>query len=310
MPGPSIKDAERARDNHDTHHAFVRYAVTTSPIRLRLSEWYLAARALKSFKAMRRDPEAPAVVETRQQEGNTPLGKVLFLAGTSRRVGTITATYDANPIPRYLPLPTGFRHDLSLITDHHLPCIINSSRTPRIIGWGEYSAVLDGEPVYICRFNAAPSAWSPRSGQGVSRAAHAAIAAGAEYTWLQKSVKPTSALLWMTTYDDESMAGFSGSVLCLGKVTDNKAYAVLFQNFQSPIKPQEVVQDHKAVSKFGHFATFKAGFLLTAEIRAATIQMEEESVMAVPASLDALNAMTRNSSEQGPSSQRNFTGPV
>lgn len=47
-----------------------------------------------------------------------------------------------------------------------------------------------------------------------------------------------------------------------------------------------------------------------AEIRAATIQMEEESVMAVPASLDALNAMTRNSSEQGPSSQRNFTGTV
>ena len=86
----------------------------------------------------------------------------------------------------------------------------------------------------------------------------------------------------MTTYDDESMAGFSGSLLCLGKVTDNKAYVVLFQNFQSPIKPQEVVQDHKAVSKFGHFATFKAGFLLTAEIRAATIKMEEESVMAVP----------------------------
>ena len=136
---------------------------------------------------MRRDPEAPAVVETRQQEGNTPLGTVVFLAGTSRRVGTITATYDANPIPRYLPFPTGFRHDLFLITDHHLPRIINSSRTPRIIGWGEYSAVLDGELVYICRFNAALSAWSPRSGQGVSRAAHAAIAAGAEYTWLEKT---------------------------------------------------------------------------------------------------------------------------
>lgn len=89
---------------------------------------------------------------------DTPLGKVVFLAGTLRWVGIITTTYDANPIPRYLPFPTGFRHDLSLITDHHLPRIINSLRTPRIIGWGEYSAVLDGEPVYICRFNAAASA--------------------------------------------------------------------------------------------------------------------------------------------------------
>lgn len=291
-----------------TTHAFVRCAVTKSPIRLRLSEWYLAARtALTSFKAVRRDPEAPAVVETRQQEGNTPLGKVVFLAGTSRRVGTITATYDAIPIPRFLPFPTGFRHDLSLITDQHLPRIINPPRTPRIIGWGEYSAVLDGEPVYICRFNAAASAWSPRGGQGVSRAAHAAIAAGAEYTWLQKAVKPTTALLWRTTYDQDSMAGFSGSVLCLGKVTDKTAYAVLFQNFQSPIKPQEVIHDHKAVTNIGHFATFKAGFLLPADIRAATIQMEDEQEMAVPASL---NQTTRNSTEQGPSSRRNVTGPV
>lgn len=83
-----------------TTHAFVRCAGTKSPIRLLLSEWYLAARtALTSFKAVRRGPEAPAVVETRQQEGNTPLGKVVFLAGTSRRVGTITATCDAVPIP-------------------------------------------------------------------------------------------------------------------------------------------------------------------------------------------------------------------
>lgn len=246
-------------------------------------------------------------METCQQQGNTPLGKIVFLAGTSRRVVTISATYDANPIPRFLPFPTGFSHDLSLVTDHHWPRIINPPRTPHIIGWGEYSAVLDGRPVYICRFNAAASAWSPRSGQGVSRAAHAAIATGAEYTWVQKAVRPTTALLWRTTYDDDSMAGFSGSVLCLGKATDKTAYAVLFQNFQIPIKPQEVIHDHKALTNLGYFASFKAGFLLPADIRASTIQMEEEQVMAGPASL---NQKTRNSTEQGPSSQRNFTGPV
>lgn len=177
-------------------YSMLDYELTSNPVAGPNHPAYSAARtALTSFKAVRRDPEAPAVVETRQQGGNTPIGKVVFLAGTSRRVGSITATYDAQPIPRFLPFLTGFRHDLSLITDHHLPRIINPPGTPRIIGWGEYSAVLDGEPVYICRFNAAASAWTLRSGQGVSRVAHAAIAAGAEYTWFQKTVKPTSALL-------------------------------------------------------------------------------------------------------------------
>lgn len=242
-----------------------------------------------------------------QQGGNTSLGKVVFLAGTSRRVGTITATYDANPIPRFLPFPTGFMHDLSLITDHHLPRIINPPRTPRITDWGEYSAVLDGEPLYTSRFDAAASAWSPRSGQRVSQAVHTAIAAGAEYTWLQKAVQSTPALLWRTAHDDDSMAEFSGSVLCLGKVTDKTACAVLFQNFQIPIKPEEVLLDHKAVGRLDHFATFKAGFLLPTDIRAATIQMEEAPATAVPASL---NQITRNSTDQRPSGRRDVTGPV
>lgn len=73
---------------------------------------------------------------------------------------------------------------IAIFIDHHLAPIINPPRTPRIIGWGVSSAVLNTEPVYICRFNAAASAWSPHSGQGVSRAAHAAIVAGAEYIWI------------------------------------------------------------------------------------------------------------------------------
>lgn len=172
-------------------------------------------------------------------------------------------------MPRFLPFPNGLKHNLSLITDHHLPHIINPPRIPCIIGWGEYLAVLDGKPVYICRFNAAASAWSPRSKQGVLRAAQAAISAGAEYTWIQKTVKPTCALLWRTTFDDDSMAGFSESVSCLEKVTDKTAHAILFQNFQCPIKPQELIHDHKDKVNFGHFTTFKAGFLLPADICAA-----------------------------------------
>lgn len=65
---PDLADTEDSRrclglrlrmpSGHETitvsTHAFVRYSLSTSPIRLRLSEWYLAARsAMTSFKPVR-----------------------------------------------------------------------------------------------------------------------------------------------------------------------------------------------------------------------------------------------------------------
>lgn len=64
--------------------------------------------------------------------------------------------------------------------------------------------------------------------------------------------------------------GFSGSVLCLGKITDETAEAIVFQNFQTPLMSKNVAQDHRGQLNGEHRATVKGGFLLPEEIRHST----------------------------------------
>jgi hypothetical protein len=97
------------------------------------------------------------------------------------------ATYDPHPAP-WLPFPCGFKHDLSLITDERLPAITHPPDTPLITGWGSYAAVLDGGPIFVCRFNVITGVWSSMEGRGMAKVAQAAIAAGSEYTWERSSV--------------------------------------------------------------------------------------------------------------------------
>lgn len=71
-------------------HAFVKTASPTmSSMRRRVSEWILTARAtLLSLRPIPRRPIIPAVVETRAHHGNSPIGKAVWLAGTSTKVCT------------------------------------------------------------------------------------------------------------------------------------------------------------------------------------------------------------------------------
>ena len=128
---------------------------------------------------MRRDPEASPYCWYAPTGGvNSLLNKVLILAGTAGKVGSIRVTYDTNPISLFVPFPTGF-------TDQFLPRIINSPGAPRIIC---------GDNVSLCwTANQYPSVelmllhphGVPVAVKGC-RAAHEAIAAGAECIWLQK----------------------------------------------------------------------------------------------------------------------------
>lgn len=221
-------------------HALGYYLITSS-IRLRLSECYLAWADLNSFITIRRDPEAsPDYIRVCvNRGGNSLLGKVVYLAGTVRKVGKIMATYDTNPITLFVSFPTGFTYDLSLITDHPLPRIINPPENSRIV---------DEDNIRLC--------WTANQStsvelmllylhgatvvvQGCPRAAHAAIAAGAECTWLQKpSIQPTFALQWWTRYEEDSLAGFSEAF------TVGELQPVLFQTFQRLIKPQGILHEH------------------------------------------------------------------
>ncbi len=208
------------------------------------------------------------------------------MALTLSQVGTITTTYDPHPIPTALPFPSGFRHDLSLISDDNLPELVNSPNGPLLTGWGSYASVLDGGSVFVYRVNVATRRWRHLTGSGVSRPTQVAIAAGAQHSWESAAVAPGTSLLWRTAYNADTAQGYSGSVLCLGKPTDPTALAVVFQNFESALK-QEGEKDEKVM-------WFKAGFLLPAEIREAAIQMGFESPIIEPKSL---NPTTRSSTE-------------
>lgn len=185
-----------------------------------------------------------------------------------------------------MPFPSGFTHDLSLITDENLSSLTSPPKTPTIAGWGSYAAVLDGHPLFVSCLNVISGRWRNAEGRGTSKAAHAAIAAGSEYPWTRRAVSQNTALLWRTEYDPECLRGYSGSVLCLGRLTDPTAQAVIFQNFQAPIKPQHVINDHRDTLYGDRREVFKAGFLLPEEIRQSKIQMADPPKVLEPQSLN------------------------
>ncbi len=87
----------------------------------------------------------------------------------SFQVGTITATYDPLNCSS-LSFPTGFVHDLSLIIDKDLPGVTSSSGMPPLIGWVDYSAALDGDPILCddeqCRYERSTAGYKFKEFQG------------------------------------------------------------------------------------------------------------------------------------------------
>lgn len=141
----------------------------------------------------------------------------LQLTLTLSQVGTITTTYDPHPIPTTLTFPSGFRHDLSLISDDNLPELVNYPNSPLLTGWGSYASVLDGASVFVYRIKVATRRWRQLTGSGVSRPTQVAIAAGAEHSWESAAVALGTSLLWRTSLNADTAQDYSGSVLCLRK---------------------------------------------------------------------------------------------
>lgn len=98
-----------------------------------------------------------------------------------------------------------------------------------------------------------------------------AMIEGAEYTWESSAI--TASLLWRTIgKDNQPVDKFSGSVLCLGRPTDENVKAVVFQNYVTPVKEWQIRGEVPLSSTFN--PTMKAGFLLPSEIRESEIICE------------------------------------
>ena len=193
-------------------------------------------------------------------------------------IGRITSTYDP-AMPKNMPFPCSFLHDLSLVTSGSLPVITSPVGAPRIVGWAGYNEVLNGGSVFIVNSNLVTGNQSLRTGSGVS-----ALAAGSEYFWERRLLSRSVSLLWRTVDDADTMEGFSGSVLCLGQLHAETCRAVCFQNFQTPLYSKELLRhDYRGPSlETISSPTVKGGFLLPNEVREAEILSEDPGSMAAP----------------------------
>lgn len=152
------------------------------------------------------------------------------------KIGTITVSYDP-PASRWLPslpYPHGFAHDLSLITDNDLPRVASFPGTPKVIGWGKYSDVLSGNPIFITGMNLFTGRVRQYIGRGVSPAAQIAVAEGVAYHWDREACVQTASLLWRIERDGDRVMGLSGAVLCLGVPTDRVCKVVAFKTLKLP----------------------------------------------------------------------------
>jgi hypothetical protein len=158
------------------------------------------------------------------------------------------------------------------------------SGVPRIIGWANYKDLLDGHPVFVTGFNVMTGNLKQFEGTGVSLAAQRAIVEGAEYLWEEISCSQSASVLWRTSYDGDSVVGLSGATLCLGRPSDETCRAVCFQNFEMPLRREQVQGDHKAAPGEGVARpTIKGGFLLPEEIRCAEILVDSDPLQVPPA---------------------------
>ncbi|KAK2805056.1 hypothetical protein FQN51_001151 [Onygenales sp. PD_10] len=241
-------------------HAFVKVStVMRSGLYPCIANWIACVKdALWKFNPF---SGAASEAATGTMQSNSPVGKEVWLAKSNQLVGTITDTYDP-PVSCWTPFPYGFRHDLSLVTGENLPDLTTPPSLPKVSGWGSYSDALDGRPIFVTRFNVTTGTIEKDEGTGHSQA-QTALAVGSEYFWEKESCSQTVSILWRTRYGGDGVVDdFSGSVLCEGRPTDNVCRAVVFQNYEVPLR-----DEHESVS----LPTVKGGSVLPSVIRESEI---------------------------------------
>ncbi|CAG7990198.1 unnamed protein product [Penicillium nalgiovense] len=264
-------------------HGFVRNPRASRVVSM-FSDWILWTKsALQRFlrQSPLSDTCALGVVENSQT--NSPIDKEVWLATEKKRaspipfflrttkdtnlfiqIGTISHTFD-NPSPA-LPYPAGYRHDLSLITDDKLPALVSPPGYPVVSEWASYSTALAGSDVYAVRMNTAVGRWPPLQSTIDPNAIRNATVIGTEYLWDRTARSQTASLLWTTTEPSTPAIGWSGSVLCLGRPTDQSSKAIVFQNFE--VQCYSVIDPMTGKSKD---MIVKAGLLLPESVRSSTI---------------------------------------
>ncbi|MCJ1353259.1 MAG: hypothetical protein MMC33_003244 [Icmadophila ericetorum] len=279
-PGRSREDAWGLELNllldHIQGFKELRRQHTPSPYSLRyvlqiVTDWYSIAKArLLEFKPIRVSVGEAAIGFLEMPLGNSPAGQKAWLAGTNRQVEVINQTFNP-PISPEARYPSGYVHDLSIIRGFFLPEITCPPGYPVITGLGSYPAALDGGPMFVIGLNALTRVWRQLEGRGISKKAQECVARGSQCLCDSERCNVGLSILRRTQYDPDSAQGFSGSVLCLGKTTDQTALALCFQNFEGPLEQGHCESDHANEYKNSSWAYYKGGFVLPEKIKTSMI---------------------------------------
>ncbi|KAL7623777.1 hypothetical protein AAE478_005330 [Parahypoxylon ruwenzoriense] len=256
------------------------------------------ARAVSMFQRVKdsllrfRSPQttasaaAPAGhIRTSDRSGNSSIGKDAWLVVTNRKIGTIKYSYDRPS--GYLPYPEGYSSDLSLVEPRldGRPCPILAPQPymPMVTSWADLNAVLDGEPLFLTAqlFHLGPdavqktvfgSAINDEHVENILFEGERAIAEGTHYFFDHTALRTSVSLLWRMIPRDQtravSMGGFSGSVLCAGEPKAATAKAVVFQNFELPVRMPKINGRRGVLVDSHEYPSFniQGGFILPKEI--------------------------------------------
>lgn len=265
---------------------------------------------LQNFQTPRHETVIPAVARSSSMSlHDSPIGKIVTLFHSNKKIGYIGRTWDRPS--RWLPYPAGYKHDLSLIysDESQLPPMFPRPGLPAIDGWADLGTVLDGAPVFMSSYNTVLGdqeevGTAIRTEQNVISEAHSALVQGTQWVWDGEIMTQSAALIWRITPKTPGqytpVGGFSGSALCLGRVTDSTVKAVVFQNFEAPYPSGPALGD----SKPADYPTFniKGGFVLPRELLESEIQCLQELA---PKNFDSAPTRARESGDHG---RRSFSG--
>jgi hypothetical protein len=170
---------------------------------------------------------------------------------------------------------------LSLINGDDLPEMSMPPNFPTMeSSFADSEEALRAPDVFISRFNVRFGRWDIITGHAVTGSAREALVIGMEYFWQRRHVKAKRALIWRTKAEDYSVAGASGSTLCLGVPSTQTCKLVVFQNYQTSFYRNNFWVLDRLRSKIegsARTATFKGGFLLPEDVRTAKIIMADEA---------------------------------
>ena len=147
-----------------------------------------------------------------------------------------------------------------------LESLIRAMGYPVVSEWTSYSAALADSDVYAVRMNTVVGRWLHHQGTIDQNAIRNATAIGTQYLWDQTARSQAASILWTTSEPFTPAVGWPGSVLCLGRPTDQSSKAIVFQNFE--VQCYSSIDPMTGKSKD---IIVKAGFLLPESVRSSII---------------------------------------